>query len=139
MSDTAHEPEGIDELATVAAELKGSVDALGKSFAVLSGRTDANRRIIYAIGSLAILKVVTIVVLIVIIINMGHTNHRLEATVRQNIATEQEQTAIRVKTLCPLYELFLGAAKNPAVPPAQRATAAQIKVIQDGYNALKCK
>lgn len=139
MSDTAHEPEGVDELAAVAADLKGSIDALGKSFDVLSGRTDANRRIIYTIGSLAILKVITIIVLIVIIVNMGHTNHRLQTTVRQNIATEEEQTAIRVKTLCPLYELFLDAAKNPNVPPAQRATTAQIKVIQDGYDALKCK
>lgn len=125
MSDAPHDPEGVEELAAVAGDLKGSIDALNKSFDVLSGKSRTTRRVMYAIGTLSVLKVVTIVVLIVIIANISHD--------------EDEQQKLRVKTLCPLYGLFINAVNNPDVPPSQRATPAQIKVITDGYDSLHCK
>jgi hypothetical protein len=129
MSDTPHEPDGVDELASVAGELKGSIDALSKSFDVLAGKTKFNR-------VMAILMAITIVVLGVVINNVSNTSHRLQNTVRQNAATEQELRGLQSKALCPLYLIFINAIEHPA--PTSRITPDIAKSIKDGYAALKC-
>lgn len=144
MTDTPPYGDGsVEELAAVADELKEALDGLTESVGIWSEKTNTNQRVIAAIGTFAVLKLITIVVLIVIIVNLVHTNHKLEASVRQTAATQQEQTVIRNQTLCPLYAFVLTTTADPAtrasVPASQRkAFDAEIKVFNDGYAALKC-
>jgi hypothetical protein len=71
------------------------------------------------------------------------TNHRLQESLNQNYITQQQQQATRVKVLCPLYEVLLGVASDPArtagmtAAQAERAKAA-VLVIENGYRTLGC-
>lgn len=135
--------DNIGELAAVADELKEALDGLSESVGVLSDKTDTNRRVIVAIGSLAVLKLITIVILVVIIVNMAHTNHRLQASIQQITAVQAEQANLRNHSFCPLYRLFLASVNDPATkarmtPDELKSFNATVKTLQDGYAALHC-
>lgn len=71
------------------------------------------------------------------------TNHKLEASLRQNYTTAAQQQVTRVKVLCPLYTILLAAATDPTprapgTPEQQARVARAVQTIQDGYKTLGC-
>lgn len=75
--------------------------------------------------------------------NQLSINHRLETSLKQNYTTSQQQAVTRTRVLCPLYEVLLAAAANPApqatATPEQKARLEKaVKTIRDGYTTLGC-
>lgn len=73
-----------------------------------------------------------------------HTNSQINNSLHQNYVTAQQQAITRVRVLCPLYEILLGAASNPApqnsATPEQKARLGQaLATIKDGYKTLGCQ
>lgn len=102
-------------------------------------RRRSQRRTRIAIG----FDVLLTVVVATILNSQADTNRRIQESLRQNYITQAQQAQTRVRVLCPLYEVLLGVASDPArstgMTEAQQArSAAAVKVIEEGYATLGC-
>jgi len=98
-----------------------------------------HRRMLIAIAGGMLATLVLAVLTALALLGVNNTSHRLdEVTHRLDVA----QTEGRQKALCPLYTLFLGA-KNPRSraldPDGPAAYDAKFKIIEQGYEGLKCR
>lgn len=138
---TEQEAEKLDRLIQEAQDLGREVEQLatasGTQFVSLAVTARQNRRRIWAVAVGGGLLTAVVVAMVFLVIGMQSNTERIDGVTRR---LDVSQTATRQKVLCPLYQILkdTGSPEARAAAPDKKLYDHNYKVINDGYNELKC-
>lgn len=138
---TEQEAEKLDRLIQEAQDLGREVEQLatasGTQFVSLAVTARQNRRRIWAVAVGGALLTAVVAAMVFLVIGMQSNTERIDGVTRR---LDVSQTATRQKVLCPLYQILkdTGSPEARAAAPDKKLYDHNYKVINDGYNELKC-